>query len=178
MDNTGESYSLPCEGCQPTQALPTGWSELVSAVESLTEVFFTLDRHWHFTYVNAETEEYLGRSRAELLGKCIWDECPQLRGTAYETQARVAVEQSSPCAFELYDPARKRWKELHILPSASGVAVTCVDTSERKLRQDAERDNSLRFQVVARATSCPSSRSAGNGMLLVPVPPGASMTPM
>jgi diguanylate cyclase (GGDEF)-like protein/PAS domain S-box-containing protein len=31
--------------------------------------------------------------------------------------------------------------------------VSCIDITSRKLRQDAERDNALRFQVVARATT-------------------------
>jgi diguanylate cyclase (GGDEF)-like protein/PAS domain S-box-containing protein len=138
---------------QTLQALPTTWGELVSVLESLSEAFFTLDKQWCFTYLNAETAAYLGRARTELLGRSIWDECPQLRGTAYEAQVKLAAEQFKPCAFELYDPTRKRWKELHVLPSPSGLAVSCVDTSERKLRQDAERDNFLRFQVVARATT-------------------------
>ena len=88
-----------------------------------------------------------------MLEKCIWEECPRLRGSVYETQARIAVERSIPCVFEQYDAARNRWKELRVIPSSAGLAVFFIDVTESKLRQDAECDNALRFQVVARATT-------------------------
>lgn len=153
MDNPHDMNGAPGERSRAVQVSPTGWRDLVIVVESLTEAFYTLDSQWCFTYLNAQAEVSLGRSRTQLLGKCIWDECPQMRGTAYETQIRLAVEQSVPCAFELYDTPRKKWKELHVFPSGQGLAVSCIDTTERKLREDVERNDTLRFQVVARVTT-------------------------
>ncbi|RPD47882.1 PAS domain S-box protein [Hymenobacter sediminis] len=40
--------------------------------ESITDAFFMLDRHWTFSFVNSEVERLLGLSRAELLGRIIW----------------------------------------------------------------------------------------------------------
>jgi predicted signal transduction protein with EAL and GGDEF domain len=108
------------------------WSELVNVLESLTEAFCTLDNDWRFTYVNAEAERYLQRERGKLLGRSLWTECPPLRGVEYETQARIAVEQSLPYAFELYDTAR------HLLEDLSGdereAAVHAEQVAEKVLR--------------------------------------------
>jgi diguanylate cyclase (GGDEF)-like protein/PAS domain S-box-containing protein len=143
----------PREQSPPMAPSPPAWSELIGVLENLSEAFYTLDRHWRFTYLNAQAEKYLGRDRADLLGKCIWDEYPEMCGTAYEIQTRCAVEQSTPSAFEFYDAPRKRWKELNVFPSGLGLAASFVDITERKLTQEVERSDALRFQVVARATT-------------------------
>jgi diguanylate cyclase (GGDEF)-like protein/PAS domain S-box-containing protein len=133
--------------------LPIAWSALFSVLESLTEAFCTLDRKWCFTYLNAEAEQHFDQPRAELLGQCFWDECAPVRGTADEVQAKSAVEHGTPYTFDLYDVTRKKWKEIHIFPSAHGLAMSCLDITTRKLKQEAEQDHALRFQAVARATT-------------------------
>jgi diguanylate cyclase (GGDEF)-like protein/PAS domain S-box-containing protein len=137
----------------PTRAPAPVWSQLIGVLDGLTDAFYTLDEQWRITYLNASAEAYLGRDRAGLLGKCVWDEFPELCGTVYEAELRRAVAQSVPGAFEFYDAARKKWKEQSVFPSAHGVAVSFVDITERKQRQEAERNNALRFQAVARVTA-------------------------
>ena len=43
--------------------------KVVSVLESIKDGFFTLDRDWRFTYVNAVAEESLRGSREQLLGR-------------------------------------------------------------------------------------------------------------
>src|SRR4051794_39029421 len=42
---------------------------LTMTLESLTDAFFTVDREWRFTYLNAEAERLLRRPKEELLGR-------------------------------------------------------------------------------------------------------------
>jgi diguanylate cyclase (GGDEF)-like protein/PAS domain S-box-containing protein len=127
--------------------------KLLNALESMTDAFYTLDRDWRFTYLNTEAERLLQRPRAELLGKNVWDEFPDLRGTQFESEFRQAVEQNRPSAFEeIYIPLNS-WKELRIFPSREGLAVYFTDISARKRLQEIERQNEERFKIVARATS-------------------------
>ena len=50
-------------------------------LETMSTAFFTLDRDWRFTYLNAEAERILGRRRDELIGEVIWEVYDDLEGT-------------------------------------------------------------------------------------------------
>jgi diguanylate cyclase (GGDEF)-like protein/PAS domain S-box-containing protein len=126
---------------------------LYNVLESMTDAFYTLDSEWRFTYLNEAAERLLQRPRAELLGRSIWQEFPQARGTRFESEYRQAVQLHRPGAFEeLYIPLNT-WKELRIFPSMEGLAVYCTDVSERKRLQETERQNAERFQIVANTTT-------------------------
>jgi diguanylate cyclase (GGDEF)-like protein/PAS domain S-box-containing protein len=126
---------------------------LYNVLESMTDAFYTLDREWRFTYLNEAAERLLQRPRAELLGRSIWQEFPEARGTRFESEYRKAVQLHRPGAFEeLYIPLNT-WKELRIFPSNEGLAVYCTDVSERKRLEETERQNAERFQVVANTTT-------------------------
>jgi diguanylate cyclase (GGDEF)-like protein/PAS domain S-box-containing protein len=135
------------------QAYPAIPGELVDVLDSLTESFYTLDRRWRFTYLNRKAEQHLKRPRAELLGKRIWDEYPQLCGTVYESELKLAVEKCCQRAFTEPDPAHNAWKEVRLFPSDKGVAVSFTDITERKRIEDVQRDNFTRFELAARATN-------------------------
>ena len=47
-------------------------ARVARVLETMSAAFYSLDRDWHFTYVNAEAERLLGRARGELLGRFLW----------------------------------------------------------------------------------------------------------
>src|SRR5688572_22424902 len=46
-------------------------------LESITDLFYQLDREWRFTNVNGQTETRLGLPREQLIGRVLWDVFPQ-----------------------------------------------------------------------------------------------------
>ena len=46
-------------------------------LESITDLFYQLDREWRFTNVNGQTEARLGIPREQLLGRVFWEVFPQ-----------------------------------------------------------------------------------------------------
>ena len=111
---------------------------VVAILESITDAFFTLDRQWRFTYVNAQAERLLGRPPAELLGKNAWEEFSQAVGTAFEYQAHRALAEQVAVAFEEYYPdPLKKWFNVHAYPSANGISVYFTDITERKEAEQA-----------------------------------------
>jgi PAS domain S-box-containing protein len=101
-------------------------------LESITDAFWALDREWRFTYVNHHAEKVLGRKRADLLGRCIWDAFPDGIGTrAYGEMTKSLVEQQ-PRVFEIESPVLDSWLEVHVYPSDHGVSVYLHDITTRK----------------------------------------------
>ncbi len=63
------------------------------ALEHVPEIFYTFDRNYRFTYVNAAGAQIGQRLGKELVGECLWELLPELRGSTVESNFRRAMEQ-------------------------------------------------------------------------------------
>jgi len=109
-----------------------GRSPIIEVLESITDGYYSLDRHWRFTYLNQNAVEWAGIVRDEVLGKSIWEVYPQLAGTLFERQARRAVAERIPIHFETPSLKPGLWREVHIYPRGDGLDVYWRDITERK----------------------------------------------
>lgn len=105
---------------------------LSDTVESIADVFYTLDTEWCFTYLNRGTEQMLKRSRSELLGRSVWDAFPEMRGTAVEYQLQTSMTERMPVHFEEYFASSGQWLEIRCYPSSRGLALYFRDVTERR----------------------------------------------
>ena len=102
--------------------------------------FYSLDREWRFTYVNAEAERLLGRPREELLGGVLWELFPATVGSEFERSTGARSSTGRPVVFEAYYPAPlDGWYELRAWPSPDGLGVYFLDITARRAAQDARR---------------------------------------
>ena len=101
-------------------------------VNYVAEGFLLLCSDWMIEHVNTQFERDVGRPRAELIGRCLWDEFPLLRGTPFETEVRAAMEGTVPRVFEEFEPRRGRWSQWRAYPCERGLAVLSIDITERK----------------------------------------------
>ena len=113
-------------------------SRLAKTIEGMSEAFMTLDRDWRYSFLNKQAEKLLRRSRADLLGKIIWDEFPSGRGSSYQTEFENAVRTQISVRFKAYYPAPLNvWFEVSANPIPEGLAVYFRDVTEdqKKTRQ-------------------------------------------
>jgi PAS domain S-box-containing protein len=104
---------------------------LAMTLESMTDAFYTLDREWRFTYVNAETERLVGRGRDALLGKVIWDVFPEGIGSDIHHQYERALVDNVAVELETFYAPIGIWIQLRAFPSAQGLAVSFRDVSDK-----------------------------------------------
>lgn len=105
---------------------------LTTTLESITDAFFTLDRDWRFTYVNASAEALLRSARDQLLGRGIWEQFPLALGSAYQTQFECAVREGKAVSFEAcYEPWQV-WHAVKAYPSEQGLTVYFHDITEQR----------------------------------------------
>ena len=106
--------------------------ERATLLESITDGFYALDRHWRFTYVNQRALDFYGKERAELLGNSFWDIFPRSKGSVLEEQFRRALREACSVSFETQTSVTGRWIEVHAYPTPQGLAVNFCDISPRK----------------------------------------------
>lgn len=58
------------------EALRESNQKIRKILESITDLFYELDREWRFVEVNKRVEELFGKSRQELIGQNIWEIYP------------------------------------------------------------------------------------------------------
>ncbi len=122
------------------RALVEQLSVLGESLDTISDAFFTLDRDWRFTYLNAAAEGFLRRTRAELLGKKIWDEFKQSVGTTSDIEYHRVMDQGLTVTFEQYYPPLARWFDAKAYPTQRGIAVYFRDITELRSNREAMRD--------------------------------------
>jgi PAS domain S-box-containing protein len=123
-------------------------------LEAMPAGFYSLDREWRFTHVNAEAERLLGRSREDLLGKVLWEAWPAANGSEFEENYRTAVRTGLPVSFDAYYPEPlDGWYELRAWPTPDGLSVYFLEVTERRqVQQQAERA-AERLALLARVSA-------------------------
>lgn len=125
---------------------------LNATLESIEDGFFTLDREWRFTFLNAKAAALLRRPRSELLGRSMWDAFPEGKETVAFGEYRRAMTDGILRRFEVYFPPLSTWFEVSAHPSEEGLAVYFRDVTDQHLSEEQLRESEARFKAVARAT--------------------------
>jgi PAS domain S-box-containing protein len=111
-------------------------SRLANTLESIREAFCVVDRDWRYTYVNNEAQRLLQRPREMLVGRCLWDEFPEMVGSDFEVAYRRSMTEGCPSTVEaLYEPWNA-WLRSTAYPSEDGLTIYLRDvTAERATHQ-------------------------------------------
>jgi PAS domain S-box-containing protein len=128
---------------ETVEALRESREKTVTILESITDLYYSLDSEWRFTDINRQTLERFGKSREELLGKVIWEVYPSAVDSELYTHFHGAVKDSTPHHFDLQSKiVPGRWFEAHVYPTEESVSVYLRDISERK-----QAEEEIRFQA-------------------------------
>jgi PAS domain S-box-containing protein len=123
-------------------------------LEAMPAGFYSLDRDWRFTYVNAEAERLLRTAREELIGKVLWDAFPSALNSIFEESYRGAVRTGLPVSFDAHYPAPlEGWYELRAWPTPDGLSVYFLEVTERRLVQERAERSAQRLAILAQVST-------------------------
>ncbi|MBD0340375.1 MAG: PAS domain-containing protein, partial [Microcoleus sp. Co-bin12] len=131
-------------------ALQAANQQVSNIIESITDAFMALDSQWRYTYVNATAEKLLSRSRADLLGRSVWELFPaekESNSRSYQEFHRVVNEQVS-VKFEEFSPSLQMYVEVSAYPAAEGLTVYWSDISDRKRTEEELRQKNAILNVI------------------------------
>jgi PAS domain S-box-containing protein len=119
-------------------ALRESSRKINNILESITDLYYQLDRDWRFTDINRQTVARFSKSREELLGKVIWDVFPRAVDSDMYPQFHRAMTAMVPVHFEFASKiVPGAWFEAHAYPNKAGLTVYLRDITERKKSEEA-----------------------------------------
>ncbi|WP_280790875.1 SpoIIE family protein phosphatase [Blastococcus sp. CT_GayMR19] len=131
-----------------------GAARVTRVLEAMPAGFYSLDREWRFTHVNAEAERLLGRTREDLLGQVLWEAFPAALNSIFDESYRSAVRTGQPVSFDAYYPAPlDGWYELRAWPSPDGLSVYFLEVTERRRVQDRAERSAHRLAILAQVSA-------------------------
>ncbi|GAB3306602.1 hypothetical protein GCM10027451_14080 [Geodermatophilus aquaeductus] len=123
-------------------------------LEAMPAGFYSLDREWRFTHVNAEAERLLGADRDELLGQELWTAFPAAVNSVFEESYRTAVRTGTPVQFDAHYPAPLNgWYEVRAWPSPEGLSVYFLEVTERRRVQARAERATQRLALLAQVSA-------------------------
>lgn len=136
------------DALKAAQARSRALSErLQSILGSVRDGLMSVDRHWTITFLNEGGERLLGVSRAELIGRNLWEVFPHTRGSPFHRRMSKAMETGEYARFNHYAQITSSWFDNSVYPSDNGLTILFRDVTEE--RQTLER---LRLMEAALAT--------------------------
>ncbi|MDQ2717956.1 MAG: PAS domain-containing sensor histidine kinase, partial [Chloroflexota bacterium] len=125
--------------------------QLSALLESITDAAFSVDKTWHITAANVQTEFLWAKKREEFLGRNLWDVFPEAIGSGFYQQYHKAMAEGVVTEIEEFYPPHDRWYEAHVLPSNAGLTVYFKDINERKKVQQALAQSEENLRLMANA---------------------------
>ncbi len=114
---------------------------LTDILDRVSDAFVALDKNWCYTYVNQQAANLFGRRPEDLVGRHIWTEFPEGRGQPFHLAYEKAMADQVFIEMENYYEPWKRWFENRIYPSPEGLSIFFHEITERKLAEQAAREN-------------------------------------
>lgn len=125
---------------------------LAAVLESISDVFYAVDRDWRFVLFNRSAEEFFHRPRADILGRLLWDVFPN-RDSEFGQLLQSVMADRTPGRLTAPSALREgRTVEVRVTPLADeGIAVSINDITDRAAAERSLRRSQQRLDLAVEA---------------------------
>ena len=127
--------------------------QITTMLESMTDGFVALDREWRYTFVNRRAEQLIGKTRAEAIGKTVWELFPEVKQTRFYIEGQRAIAEQVTVSYEEYLPAVERWFAVRVYPSQDGSHSAYLrDITKRKQAESVLQASEAHYRTLFETT--------------------------
>jgi signal transduction histidine kinase/CHASE3 domain sensor protein len=126
--------------------------QLDRVLENLPDAASVFDSEWRYTFINPAAKRILavrGIDGDRVMGKVVWDEVKQLKGSRFEAESRRAALEQKVVEYDEYVPELDAWLENTIIPAKDVVMTFTRDVTRKKREQQGAELLSEASRVLA-----------------------------
>ena len=125
--------------------------------ESISDVFFAMDKNLKYTYWNKASENLTGISAKDAIGKSLCELFPEAKGTRVEEMYLevLRTQQSQSMLNEYRVGGNDLIFDINAYPSQRGLSVFIKDITEQKRMEDLLHETTQMLQAVFQASPLP-----------------------
>lgn len=101
-------------------------------LETISDVFITVDRKWNVTYMNKRAELTGAGISASILGKKLWSQFPSYKKTEFSTNVRDSMKRRKFSEFDYFSVSTNKWWHYRCFPTPEGLVLYASDITEKK----------------------------------------------
>lgn len=122
-----------------------------TVLESITDIFFSLDKKLLFKYINKKAEDLIQKKATELIGKNVWEVYPEHKNSLFGKKLTYSVKSKRTVEFDYCVPQSSIWFKFRFYPSDEGISIFVTDITQFKMaeRDIARSEERLRLAVEA-----------------------------
>jgi PAS domain S-box-containing protein len=153
-DEEGKTVATIAQGQDITErrkaeeALRQSIESYKDLTESISDVFFAMDKGFRYTYWNKASEKLTGISAKDAIGKSLTEVFPDVKGTSVEQFYKEALRtQQHQSYLNKYQLKGKDYIfELNAYPTKTGLSVFVKDVTERKKTEEELKSSEQKFR--------------------------------
>ncbi|MCK0147104.1 PAS domain S-box protein [Arenibacter sp. F26102] len=134
-------------------AYKKAFNENHKILESIGDAFISVDKNWAVNYWNKQSEELLGMSRKDILGKQLWEIIPDSSDYDFYKNLKKSQHNKKKITFEEFHPEFNLWFEVNAYPSINGISIFIKDVSARIAAEENIKLSNERFEKATEATN-------------------------
>ncbi len=125
---------------------------LQTILDNVTDGVLVLDADWRIIEANRRAETLFRRRRTDLVNRVVWEALPDVAGTRFESEVRMAREQELVRIVEHFYPSLYVWHKVRAAPSGDGTTLLLFsDITEIARRQHGEAVREAVRSIVRQA---------------------------
>jgi PAS domain S-box-containing protein len=107
-------------------------------LESIGDAIYSVDPDWTVVSFNRQAEAFFGCSRADVIGRSLWDCFPAARGSDLGDMLQRVMRDRLPVDVVTHSPSTGRWVDTRIFPlETGGIGVSWRDVTAQKAQEAA-----------------------------------------
>ncbi|HEX8438937.1 GAF domain-containing protein [Archangium sp.] len=139
---------VPPDGSSTQEGVPPD-----ALLDVLVEGVVVFDASWRITYLNTVAARVLGRQREDLLGRVLWDEYPQARGSPFGEAYLRAMAEGVSFTVETFLGQLGIWQEARLVPRGDHLVVIFRDVTARRQAEEALEKSTARLSLLQAVTA-------------------------